>query len=185
QPLHYRDAIRLPGYLFTRWLRLRLRRRCAASDAGQRERTGRAAVAAAGRGLVVRALRVLGDVDAVDLDLRLGPETDRVLDHQAEHERHAERVERHDAARLELRQQLVRAAADEETLALAEAVADERVRRGAGEQADPQRADPATDEVDRDHVERVVEAQLVLDGDAERTHDARDEADQHRRVRID
>src|SRR3712207_8154152 len=51
----------------------------------------------------------------------------------------------------------------------------------SGEDAQPQRTDPAGDEVDADHVERVVVAQLVFQADRERADDAGHESEQHRR----
>ena len=46
-----------------------------------------------------------------------------------------------------------------------------------GEEADEQRADETTDEVDADDVEAVVEAELVLQADRERAAHAGDETD--------
>ena len=71
-----------------------------------------------------------------------------------------------------------------ETAAVEQAVRGRLVQRGGAEDADEQRADQATDQVDRDDVERVVEAEAELDRDAEGADRTGDDPDREGADRV-
>src|ERR1700742_4933629 len=60
---------------------------------------GERAATAGRRRELVRALRVLGHVDALDLDLATGAQADGLVDQSTDHVRHRERERRDDRAR--------------------------------------------------------------------------------------
>ena len=77
------------------------------------------------------------------------------------------------------------AAAEEQAVGGADDVADRAVDGVVGEQAQPQRPDPAADEVHTHHVERVVVAEPVLQSHREGAQHAGHEAQHRRQARLD
>lgn len=115
-------------------------------------------------------------VDAGDLVVLGDPHPDRLVEEEGEQRGRHERVgqDREDSDGL--------------LAELFETAAVEEARRvgldaAGGEEAHEQRADDTADEVDADHVEGVVVAELVLEADGHGAHDTGDGADGDRTER--
>src|SRR4051812_1409510 len=113
----------------------------------------------------VRLFAVNDGVDAGDLVFVLDPEAHRLLDDPADDEGENERVDSDAEGTDELSEQLV------ERARVDEADAD-------AEEADVERSDDSTDQVDGDHIERVIEPELELELDRQRADGTDDESEQ-------
>ena len=127
---------------------------------------------------VVRRLAVGDEVDALDLVLLLEPEADGVLDGQADDQRdHARETDSGERTERLVTQRGSAAAVEQ-------AVDPASTFRG-GEDADQDGADDAADQVDADHVARVVVAELVLQPDRPGADTTGDGADRDGTFRVD
>jgi hypothetical protein len=106
------------------------------------------------------------------------PEAHQPVDHRAEHPRDHERIGQHREAAHRLPAELGGSAAVQDA-------GDVRRRGAAGKQADAERPHQPADQVDADHVERVVVGPAVLQPDRDRTDDAGDQAERERAQRGD
>src|SRR3954451_3692305 len=109
----------------------------------------------------VGGLGVLRQVEARVLVSLVDAQPDGGRDHPRQHVRHDERERDRRADRDQLVAEQLAATAREHTIVAG------AVDGGVGEEAEQQRSEDAADEVHRDHVERVVDAERALDRDGE------------------
>src|SRR5665811_1587290 len=116
---------------------------------------------------VVADLSVLFEVDAVELRLRSDTDLHERLDEVTDQEGHDRGVDQDGEGADRLLAELIEAASVDEAV-------DAAGSGVTGQEADEQGPRKTTDQVDAHDVERVVVAELELQADCQRTHDARD-----------
>src|SRR6218665_197827 len=106
-------------------------------------------------------------VDTGDLVFVRDAEADRLLDRESDDEGDDERVDENAECGDRLDGQLTEVTADEQA-------------GSGGEESEVQRSEQTADEVDADHVERVVEAETELQLDSECAEDTGEDTEQQR-----